>query len=116
MPCCSWLLQVVGSNEIEVESAEQLIDFFNRCFEHRAVSSTKLNEASSRSHAIYSLLINRTVCDIGDGKVRGAGSAAGGGQLGSRRVAGGGRRVQKPEERQQQHSRAGRADAVLVTC
>ena len=58
-----------GINEVKVESADQLIAFFSKCFEQRAVSSTKLNDASSRSHAIYSLHLNRTICDIGDGKV-----------------------------------------------
>jgi hypothetical protein len=62
----------MGINEVKVESADQLIAFFNRCFEQRAVSSTKLNDASSRSHAIYSLHLNRTICDVGDGKVGGS--------------------------------------------
>jgi len=60
------LLQVVGVNTVEVEDAEGLIRFFSECFDNRAVGATKMNDRSSRSHAIYTVLINRTLVDVSD--------------------------------------------------
>jgi kinesin family protein 4/21/27 len=57
---------VVGVNTVEVQDAEGLIRFFSDCFDNRAVGATKMNDRSSRSHAIYSVLINRTLVDVSE--------------------------------------------------
>lgn len=71
-------VQVVGVNTVEVEDAESLVNFFADCFENRAVAATKMNDQSSRSHAIYTVLINRTVVDVSEGgdKVKQPGSSS----------------------------------------
>lgn len=58
---------MVGVNTVEVVDAEGLIRFFSDCFDNRAVGATKMNDRSSRSHAIYTVLINRTLVDVSDG-------------------------------------------------
>eukprot|EP00879_Flechtneria_rotunda_P021695 GHRR01022875.1.p1 GENE.GHRR01022875.1~~GHRR01022875.1.p1 ORF type:complete len:1033 (+),score=433.02 GHRR01022875.1:114-3212(+) len=65
-------VEVVGANTVEVTDAASLIKFFADCFDNRAVGETKMNARSSRSHAIYTVLINRTLVDVSDGgdKVR----------------------------------------------
>jgi kinesin family protein 4/21/27 len=72
------LPQVVGVNTVDVQDAEGLIRFFSDCFDNRAVAATKMNDRSSRSHAIYTVLINRTIVDVSDG-----GDKVGWGSLGS---------------------------------
>lgn len=69
---CLYLMQVVGVNMVEVEDADTLIKFFSDCFDSRAVGATMMNSRSSRSHAIYTVLINRTIVDVSEGcdKVR----------------------------------------------
>jgi hypothetical protein len=52
---------------VEVQDAEDLIRFFSDCFDNRAVGATKMNDRSSRSHAIYTVLINRTLVDVSEG-------------------------------------------------
>lgn len=59
---------MVGVREVKVEDAESLIHFFAECFQNRAVSSTKMNDQSSRSHAIYTILLNRTIVEVADGE------------------------------------------------
>lgn len=61
------VVQVVGVNTVEVQDAEGLIRFFSDCFDSRAVGATKMNDRSSRSHAIYTVLINRTLVDVSEG-------------------------------------------------
>jgi hypothetical protein len=46
------------------------VTFFSRCFDHRAVGCTNMNAQSSRSHAIYSIRLARTVVEVLEGKVR----------------------------------------------
>lgn len=75
---CLPLPQVVGVNTVDVQDAEGLIRFFSDCFDNRAVAATKMNDRSSRSHAIYTVLINRTIVDVSDG-----GDKVGWGCLGS---------------------------------
>lgn len=66
-PQCLSSLQVVGVNIVEVQDAESLVNFFAECFDNRAVGATKMNDRSSRSHAIYTVLINRTLVDVSEG-------------------------------------------------
>jgi hypothetical protein len=59
-------LQVVGVTMVEVADANSLVNFFAECFDNRAVAATKMNDRSSRSHAIYTVLINRTLVDVSE--------------------------------------------------
>ncbi len=56
---------------VEVEDAESLVSFFADAHNSRAVSSTNMNQRSSRSHAIYTICVSRTTVEISaaDGKV-----------------------------------------------
>lgn len=56
--------QVVGVKEQVVTNSEELRKFFDECMENRSTSSTKLNDRSSRSHAIFTISIHRTVVDV----------------------------------------------------
>jgi hypothetical protein len=60
-------LQVVGIREAVVNSAEELTHFLQQCYENRSVSATKLNDRSSRSHAIYTITIRVTSTDVTQG-------------------------------------------------
>jgi hypothetical protein len=51
---------------VEVADANSLVNFFAECFDNRAVAATKMNDRSSRSHAIYTVLINRTLVDVSE--------------------------------------------------
>ncbi|GMH43780.1 hypothetical protein BSKO_11714 [Bryopsis sp. KO-2023] len=56
--------EVVGLAERQVKSDEELFQFFDECMTQRSVGSTKMNERSSRSHAIFTIAINRTIVDV----------------------------------------------------
>ncbi|PNW77017.1 hypothetical protein CHLRE_10g418950v5 [Chlamydomonas reinhardtii] len=56
--------EVVGVTERVVSSAEELTNFFNQCVDNRSTSSTKLNDRSSRSHAIFTITIQRTIVEV----------------------------------------------------
>ncbi|KXZ47277.1 hypothetical protein GPECTOR_36g129 [Gonium pectorale] len=56
--------EVVGVTEREVTGAEELLSFFTLCMENRSTSSTKLNDRSSRSHAIFTITVQRTVVEV----------------------------------------------------
>ncbi|KAF6261928.1 P-loop containing nucleoside triphosphate hydrolase protein [Scenedesmus sp. NREL 46B-D3] len=58
--------EVVGVTTVEVADANSLVNFFAECFDNRAVAATKMNDRSSRSHAIYTVLINRTLVDVSE--------------------------------------------------
>jgi hypothetical protein len=67
---------VAGIKEAIVNSAEELTKFFMHCYDNRSVSATKLNDRSSRSHAIYTITIRVTSTEVTQGangaaKVRG---------------------------------------------
>jgi kinesin family protein 4/21/27 len=69
---------VVGIREAVVNSSEELANFLDQCYENRSVCATKLNDRSSRSHAIYTISIRVTSTDVTQGpnggvKVRAAG-------------------------------------------
>lgn len=60
-------LQVVGVNTVDVNTVDSLVQFFSDCFDNRAVAATRMNDRSSRSHAIYTVLISRTLVDVTEG-------------------------------------------------
>lgn len=59
--------QVAGIKEANVNSAEELTKFFMHCYDNRSVSATKLNDRSSRSHAIYTITIRVTSTEVTQG-------------------------------------------------
>jgi len=63
----------VGLLEVECPDESSLARFFETCCNNRSTSSTKLNDASSRSHALFTININRTM-------VRGSPLCAAGGR------------------------------------
>ena len=86
--------EVVGVHQVAVDSAEALTAFFDACCANRSTASTKMNDRSSRSHAIYTVVLRRTVVEVaGGGGSTAAGAAAaavaseaGGGGSGGARV------------------------------
>lgn len=58
------LIQVVGANERKVTSAKELAKFYDDCMINRSTGSTKLNDRSSRSHAIFTIIIHRTTIEV----------------------------------------------------
>ena len=53
------LMQLVGLTEVEVNSAEDIMRYFIEGSQSRTVGSTAMNNQSSRSHAIFTLNIER---------------------------------------------------------
>mmetsp|Transcript_2102 Transcript_2102/g.5351 ORF Transcript_2102/g.5351 Transcript_2102/m.5351 type:complete len:931 (+) Transcript_2102:94-2886(+) len=56
--------EVVGAHERKVTSAKELAKFYNDCMINRSTGSTKLNDRSSRSHAIFTINIHRTTVEV----------------------------------------------------
>ncbi|GFR41808.1 hypothetical protein Agub_g2578 [Astrephomene gubernaculifera] len=56
--------EVIGVTERVVSGVDELLNFFNLCMDNRSTSSTKLNDRSSRSHAIFTITIQRTVVEV----------------------------------------------------
>lgn len=52
--------EVQGIREFAFTDANTLLRFFSDCSESRSTSSTKMNDASSRSHAIFTITIKQT--------------------------------------------------------
>lgn len=61
---CCLRPQVVGAHEKKVNSAAELAKFYNDCMHNRSTGSTKLNDRSSRSHAIFTINIHRTTVEV----------------------------------------------------
>lgn len=59
--------EVVGLHEAACPTAEALNEFFEHCFDNRITSSTKLNDTSSRSHALFTINVRRVIVTVGDG-------------------------------------------------
>lgn len=59
--------EVVGLAEHVCPTSEDLNAFFEQCFDNRITSSTKLNDTSSRSHALFTINVRRVVVTVGDG-------------------------------------------------
>ncbi|MEW5301559.1 MAG: hypothetical protein WDW36_004412 [Sanguina aurantia] len=56
--------EVVGVYEREVKTKEELQKFYDECLQNRSTTSTKMNDSSSRSHAIFTITITRTVVEV----------------------------------------------------
>jgi len=56
--------EVIGITEVRCESAADLKKFYDDCMENRSTSSTKLNDRSSRSHAIFTIMLERTIVEV----------------------------------------------------
>jgi len=54
----------VGALEKKVNSAKELAKFYDDCMINRSTGSTKLNDRSSRSHAIFTINIHRTTVEV----------------------------------------------------
>ncbi|KAH3745474.1 Kinesin motor domain [Pelomyxa schiedti] len=54
-------VKIVGATEIVVETSEQVLDAISKGVKQRATASTDLNEYSSRSHAIFTLHVEKRV-------------------------------------------------------
>ena len=52
-------VMIYGANEEEVTSEEEMLELLDRGSFHRTTSSTLMNDASSRSHAIFTISIER---------------------------------------------------------
>ncbi len=52
-------VSIYGANEEEVTNEEDMLELLDRGSFHRTTSSTLMNEASSRSHAIFTIEIER---------------------------------------------------------
>jgi hypothetical protein len=61
------IMQVVGVHTVEVGDVDGLLAFFSAAFANRAVAATRMNDRSSRSHAIYTVLLSRTLVDVSQG-------------------------------------------------
>jgi Kinesin motor domain len=60
-------VQVQGLYEHTCDTGDELLRFFEACFANRSTSSTKLNDTSSRSHALFTINVHRVVVSVGDG-------------------------------------------------
>lgn len=47
-----------------VNTSDELKRFFDDCMDNRSTSSTKLNDRSSRSHAIFTITVHRTIVEV----------------------------------------------------
>eukprot|EP00201_Polytomella_parva_P012750 CAMPEP_0175060814 /NCGR_PEP_ID=MMETSP0052_2-20121109/13239_1 /TAXON_ID=51329 ORGANISM="Polytomella parva, Strain SAG 63-3" /NCGR_SAMPLE_ID=MMETSP0052_2 /ASSEMBLY_ACC=CAM_ASM_000194 /LENGTH=664 /DNA_ID=CAMNT_0016326601 /DNA_START=242 /DNA_END=2232 /DNA_ORIENTATION=- len=56
--------EVIGVTDRVVNSSEELRKFYDDVMLNRSVSSTKLNDRSSRSHAIFTITVHRTMVEI----------------------------------------------------
>lgn len=57
-------VMIYGANEEEVFGVEDMLELLDRGSFHRTTSSTLMNEASSRSHAIFTIGIERNSVDV----------------------------------------------------
>ncbi len=67
---CAWRVirsvVVTGLKEVPVTSAEAMAACLAEGFKHRATSGTKMNAQSSRSHAIFSIVVEQTTAVTAD--------------------------------------------------
>jgi len=56
--CC--LIQVVGLTEVEVKSADEIMNCLIEGSKSRTTGTTAMNKQSSRSHAIFTIYLQRT--------------------------------------------------------
>ena len=56
--------EVQGLTEVKILNIDEMMAFFKRCTVNRSTSSTKLNDNSSRSHAIFTISLSRTKVEL----------------------------------------------------
>ena len=56
-------MSILNVTEQEVSSSDQLIELLERGGYHRTTASTLMNDASSRSHAIFTIFIEQHKID-----------------------------------------------------
>jgi hypothetical protein len=56
--------EVVGVREVACATGAELRRFYDDCMENRSTSSTKMNDRSSRSHAILTITVKRVMVDV----------------------------------------------------
>eukprot|EP00803_Ostreobium_quekettii_P010323 evm.model.scf_1512.1 EVM.evm.TU.scf_1512.1 scf_1512:1612-17758(+) len=61
-------IQIVGAREVVVDSSQELVDCLEAGSSSRATGETLLNAASSRSHAIFTIMLEQRVGHTGDDK------------------------------------------------
>ena len=54
------MVVIQGVTEVEIESISQAEQIFDEGLSHRKTRKTEMNEASSRSHLIYSIVVDST--------------------------------------------------------
>jgi len=59
--------EVLGINEVECKNSKDMNTFFSECMSNRSTTSTKLNDRSSRSHAIFTITVHRTMIEVVSG-------------------------------------------------
>ena len=59
--------EIYGLHEQLCNDANDLLTFFDFCFNQRSTASTNMNATSSRSHALFTITVRRVVVSVGDG-------------------------------------------------
>lgn len=59
--------EIYGLHEQQCNNAQDLLQFFDFCFNQRSTASTNMNATSSRSHALFTITVRRVVVSVGDG-------------------------------------------------
>ena len=54
------MVVIQGVTEVEIESISQAEQIFDEGLSHRKTRKTEMNEASSRSHLVYSIVVDST--------------------------------------------------------
>jgi len=62
--------EVVGMRELVFTQGDNLVRFFNDCFLNRSTSTTKMNDTSSRSHAIFTITLRQCKVSVEGDKVK----------------------------------------------
>ena len=57
---CRWLIQLVGLTEVEVKSSTEIMHYLIEGSHSRTTGATAMNNQSSRSHAIFTIYLQRT--------------------------------------------------------
>ena len=54
---------IVGSAEVECDTADDVMSYLERGSAYRHTGSTQMNEKSSRSHSVFTILIGEFLID-----------------------------------------------------
>lgn len=58
-PFVSIVSVIVGATEVECETADDVMSYLERGSAYRHTGSTQMNEKSSRSHSVFTVLIGK---------------------------------------------------------